>query len=313
MKVIFFGTSEFAIPSLRKLVASKHEVLAVVTQPDRKKGRHLKLSQPPIKIEALKHGIKDIYQPPDPSIGKFIENIAAYKADLFCVIAYGHILCNKVLTLPDKSCINMHGSLLPKYRGASPMHWAIVNGEKATGLSIIRMNQTMDAGDIIAQSPQIPIKATDTYLSLSEKLAQAGADLLLETIDSIEKGRATFTPQDESKTTYAPKLKKQDGLIDWKMSARQIHNRVRAFIPWPIAHTFLKGKLLRVWEARISAIKAEGKKPGEVVSKKDNKLQIATGSEVLEINRLQPANSKQMDIAAFLAGHDLKTGDTLGN
>jgi len=310
MKIIFFGTSEFAVPSLEAITRSGHDLLAVVTQPDRKKGRDLKMSSPPVKTAAKALGVKNIYQPANPCLDTFIKKLKTEKPDLFCVVSYGEILDKKLLTTPSKFCINMHGSLLPKYRGASPVHWAILDGCKRTGVTAIKMNEFMDRGDIITEKT-LSINPNDTYISLSEKLSQLGAEILLDTVDMIESGKFSLKPQDEAQASYAPKLKKKDGLIDWQLDAVQIHNRVRGLLPWPGTYTFFKGKLLKILETKLGTQAAEGK-PGEVISTEGGKICIATGSGVLNIKQVQPADSKQMEASAFLAGHKLKEGDILG-
>jgi len=214
----------------------------------------------------------------------------------------------------------MHGSLLPKYRGAAPIRWAIINGEAKTGVSVIRMDESVDTGDIILKSKQVPVKKEDTYATLSEKLSVLGADSLLKAVDLIESGKASFTPQEDSQATPAPKLTKKDGLIDWGLAAEAICNRVRALEPWPGTYTFLNGKMLKVLEAEPAALRTSdvrkfrtsdvrrAAKPGEVILAAGDDIQVATGSGVLEVTKLQLEGSKAMDARAFLAGHDLKEG-----
>ncbi|MGB2706211.1 MAG: methionyl-tRNA formyltransferase, partial [Candidatus Omnitrophota bacterium] len=236
MKIVFFGSSEFAVPSLERLLESQHQVLAVVTQPDRKKGRRrLTISATPVKRAALARGL-NILQTADLEETGTFKKLKSLKADLFVVVSFGQILTQRVLSIPKIYCINLHPSLLPKYRGAAPVNRAIMNGEKTTGLTIIKMNERMDAGDIILQRG-IPIEREDDSETLNDKLSELGAVLLLDAIRFIEEDRIAFKKQNDKKTTLAPRLKKEDGIIDWEKDARQIHNRVRGTLPWPGAYT----------------------------------------------------------------------------
>lgn len=244
MNIVFFGTSEFAMPAFRALIASKHKVLALVTQPDRKRGRSLKLSPPPTKVLALTENIQ-VYQPQDASSQESIGYLKRLNADLFIVISFGQILSRDILSIPKSCSINLHGSLLPKYRGAAPTNWAILNGDTITGVTVIRMNEKMDEGDIILKS-ETGIDDEDTNITLNEKLSSLGASVLLKAIDLIETGKASYTRQDGSKATYAPKLKKEDGLIRWDEPAFRIRNKVRGLLPWPGAYTHYEGRILKV-------------------------------------------------------------------
>ncbi len=308
MKIIFFGTSEFAIPSLRELLKSKHQVLAVVTQPDRPSGRRLKLSPPPTKVLALANGIS-VYQPEDASSHEAVDYLRKIAPDLFVVISFGQILKREVLSVPRLYAINLHGSLLPKYRGAAPTNWAVINQDRTTGVTVIRMNERMDEGDIILNR-ELDVEAQDTNITLGEKLSEIGASVLLEALENIEKDKAVFTKQDDALATYAPKLKKVDGLIDWSQSAVSIHNRVRGLIPWPGAYTYYEGKVLKIFKAVFQdAASAEDAKAGEVVDVVKNRgVVVRTGYGDLVIMHLQLEGKSILDADSFVRGHKIPRG-----
>lgn len=309
MKIVFFGTSSFAIPSLRELIGSRHEILAVVTQPDRQKGRNLKISQPPAKVLALAEGI-EVYQPDNASASDAAQYLKRLDAELFIVISFGQILKKNVLSIPKLYSLNLHGSLLPKYRGAAPTNWAIINGDKTTGITIIKMNEGMDEGDIILRK-ETGIDPEDTNITLSEKLSDLGADTLLEVIDMIDSGKKiALTKQDNAEATYAPKLKKEDGLIVWNREAVKIHNMVRGLIPWPGAYTHYDGKVLKVLKTGIPDV-ASGRDalPGTVIDVvKDKGMIVKTGSGNIAIQYLQLEGKKAMDSDAFVRGHRIGAG-----
>lgn len=312
MNIVFFGTSEFAIPAMKGLLESPHKVVAVVTQPDRKKGRSLKLSPPPTKVLALSEGLP-VYQPADASGRESIEYLKKLNADVFVVISFGQILKKEVLSVPKLYSINVHGSLLPKYRGAAPTNWAIINGDKSTGLTIIKMNERMDGGDIILKK-ETGIDKDDTNITLSEKMSSLGAEVLLGAMDIIESNKVSFQRQDDSLATYAPKLKKEDGLIDWDEDAIKIHNKVRGYIPWPGAYTHLDGKILKIWKTQISDLPSEGNiKSGTVLGVIENKgIIMKTGSKGLAITHLQIEGKKILDSDSFVRGHRITKGDRFG-
>jgi len=308
MNIVFFGTSEFAVLALRGLLDSKHKVLAVVTQPDRKKGRSLKVSPPPTKVLALTRNVP-VYQPQDASGRDSVEYLKRLGADLFVVISFGQILKAEVLAIPKFYSINLHASLLPKYRGAAPTNWALINGERSTGLTVIKMNERMDEGDIILKEP-LAIDDEDTNITLSEKLSEAGKDLLLKAMDLIGSEKATFEKQDEKEATYAPKLKKQDGLVDWNDSAHTIHDRVRGLLPWPGAYTHYEGKVLKILNTKTSDSRAEkALKYGEVADViKDKGIAVRTGSGDLIIVHLQLEGKKALNADSFVLGHRIGKG-----
>lgn len=302
MNIVFFGTSEFALMPLRAILGSRHEVSALVTQPDKKKGRKLVMSPPPTKVLALTKGVP-VYQPDDASGMESLEYLAKLKADLFVVVSFGQILKKEVLDIPKFCSINLHGSLLPKYRGAAPTNWAIINGDKSTGVTVIRMNEKMDEGDIMLKS-EIPIEDEDTNITLSEKLSELGAKLLLEAMDLIADKKEKLIKQDGSKATYAAKLKKEDGLIDWNEPAIKIHNKTRGLIPWPGAYTYMEGGILKMLNTEVVPPSDDGAGNGEIVDIVRNKgIIVRTGSGSLAIKYLQIEGKKVMDADSFARGH----------
>lgn len=309
MKIVFFGSADFAVPSLERLLDSPHEVLTVVTQPDRKKGRHLKISTTPLKKLASSKCIR-IYQPEKVSDPSSIKHLRSLSCDLFVVVSFGQILPANILGIPKHYCINLHPSLLPKYRGAAPVNWAIVNGETKTGLSIIKMNEKMDAGDIMLQK-SIGIEKEDTSETLNRRLSNLGAILLLDAIRFIEEDRITFKKQDEKKATFAPRLKKEDGLIDWKKDAREIHNMVRGLVPWPGAFTFLNNKILKIWKSDILTSR-EKLEVGKIVEIQKESFLVACGNNLLIVKELQLEGGKRMDAGSFIRGHDVQKDKFLG-
>ncbi|MDP2928672.1 MAG: methionyl-tRNA formyltransferase [Candidatus Omnitrophota bacterium] len=307
MKIVFFGTSEFAMTVLHRLIDSKHKVLALVTQPDRQKGRRLKVSPPPTKVLAMTRDIP-VYQPLDAS-GK---DSAAYlkkpNADLFVVVAFGQILKKEILEIPKIFSVNIHSSILPKYRGAAPTNWAIINGDRTSGVTIIKMNEKMDAGDIILKK-EMAIDPDDTNITLSERLATLGADALEETIELIESGRIKSVKQDDSAATLAPKLKKEDGLINWKEPAINIHNKVRGLLPWPGAYTHFKDKVLKILKTEVLESENDKGSSGEVVDIIRHKgIVVKTGEGCLLIKYVQIEAKRPFDTDAFLCGHKLELG-----
>ena len=308
MKIVFFGTSEFAIPALKSLIGSPHEVAAVVTQPDRKRGRNLKLQPPPAKVIAAAHDIP-VYQPQDASSAESVQYLRSLNAELFVVISFGQILKKGTLSLPKHGAINVHGSLLPKYRGAAPTNWAIINGEKVSGVTVIRMNERLDEGDMVLKK-ETPIDAGETNITLSEKLEELGAAALLEAIGLITAGRDRPEKQDGAKATYAAKLKKEDGLIDWSRPADEICRRIRGFIPWPGAYTHHEGKMLKILHAELHNAPAEkAGTHGEVLAVTKGKgIIVATGSGAVAIRHLQLEGKKILDADSFVRGHRIPLG-----
>ena len=309
MKLIFFGTSEIAVLPLQALAASRHDVLAVVTRPDTKKGRGLRLSASPVKIAAERLGLQ-LYQPRDLNSVQARRFLEGLKADLFVVISYGLILPRDVLEIPRLYCINLHPSLLPKYRGAAPVNWAIIEGEKTTGVSVFRLTEEMDAGDIILQQV-LTIDSKDNAQTLNKKLSGLGSKVLLRALDVIASDKVKFIPQEHCQASYAPRLKKEQGNIDWNLPAARIVNLIRGLGPWPGAFTFLGGRRLKIWEAHWSKENHPGFKPGEILLKGGFKVQTAEGSVVIET--LQPAGKCRMRSDECLSGYRLKDGQRLTN
>jgi methionyl-tRNA formyltransferase len=307
MKIVFMGTPEFAVPSLRKLAESGEEVVALVAQPDKPSGRGRKLTPPPTNQLAEKLGIP-VLQPSRIRTDEFVRELKKLNPDLICVVAYGKILPKAVLDLPRLGCVNVHASLLPEYRGAAPINWAIARGEKVTGVTTMMMDEGMDTGDILLQR-EIPIGEKDTGETLSGKLSQLGAELLIETIGLLKKEELNPQKQDESQATYAPLLKKEDGRIDWGKPAVEIGNLVRGMLPWPGAFTTLDGKLLKIFRVRVS--EGEGE-PGVVTTSDSGTLRVGSGEGTIEIEELQIEGGKRLDSKAFLAGRKIEPGTVLG-
>ncbi len=304
-RIIFFGTPTFAIPSLERLVQSEDDVIAVVTQPDREKGRGQKKSSPPVKELACQHGIS-VYQPAKVRDEMFIKALQDLESDLIVVTAFGQILPKNLLDLPKHGAINVHGSLLPQYRGAAPIAWAILRGEKKTGVTTLLMDEGMDTGDILMQA-EIPIEQEDTGETLQQKLSVLGGELLINTIAKMKEGTLVPRPQDHSKATYAPLLKKEDGRIDWKRSADEIDRQIRAFNPWPGAYTRLEKNLLKIFRAEVREGDPKGV-PGTVTWIGSDFIEVATGHGSLLMREVQPEGKRKMSVRDFLAGHKMKVG-----
>ena len=311
MRIVFFGTGDFAIPSVKRLLGSGHDMVSAVTRPDTRMGRGWKVQPAPIKaiLEKTSPGM-NVLQPEDLSDKVFMSSLEEARADVFVVIDYGCILKKDILDMPEKYCLNLHPSLLPRYRGAAPINRAILAGEKETGNTVIRMNERMDAGDIVSQETTA-IGEYEDAVSLSERLAQSGAELLIKTLDEIAGGKEKLTRQEEEKATYAPKLRKSEGRIDWNEDASSIVLKVKAFRPWPGAYTYLNGKALKVSQAAVEAISRADIPPGSVVSAGPG-LVVSAGKGAVRIAVLQSEGKKPMTSDEFLRGHDISKGTTLG-
>src|SRR3989344_5556648 len=275
MKIVFFGSDDFAVTHLEALIKSGHQVLCCVTQPDKPKGRDLKVAVSPIKDCAQKHKLP-VLQPAKLKDFEIILQLKNFQADLFIVVAYGKILPTEVLSLPKIFCVNVHGSLLPKYRGAAPINWAIINGETMTGVTIIKLSPVMDAGEIISQR-KITIERNDTAITLRKEMAKLGADLLLETLTNIEKGSFSLNAQDEQLVSFAPKLTKEHGLIPWEKNADDIARLVRGLIPWPAAYSRFGAKILKVLEALVTDVSTGKFSSGQVIDISKDGFIVATG------------------------------------
>lgn len=312
MKILFFGTSKFAVSALKKVKASGYSVLAVVTQPDRKSGRHLKMAGAPVKKEAQRLHIP-IHQPQDLSERGFVEKLKGFGADFFVVVGFGNILAKEILNIPRFCSLNIHASLLPKYRGAAPIKWALVKGEKKIGVTIMRINEELDAGDIVLQK-EIEVKASDTNQLLDNKLATIGASLLIDAIELVKKGKANFRKQNEKEVTFAPKLTKKDGKIDWNLNTSEILNKIRGLKGWPGTYTSFEGRALKIISAEAKSEKDFSRfSPGEVVVAGEKAgLIVKTGDGVLSISELQLEGKRQMSAELFLRGHKIGVGIKLG-
>jgi len=305
MRIVFMGTPDFAVPSLEALLKSDDPVVGIVTQPDRPKGRGQRLFPSPVKIVAQREGIP-LLQPMKMKDPSFMTELSAWKPDVIAVAAFGRILPPSILSLPPCGCINVHGSLLPKYRGAGPLQWALINGEAETGITTMLMDEGMDTGAMLLQEA-ITIGSEDTAGTLSPRLADLGGRLLVETLTRLKAGMLTPRPQDHDKATLAPLLKKEDGIINWTMPATSIANRIRGLTPWPGAYTF--SKMNRWTISRASVLdEATTLDPGQITALAKDAIHVATGVGVLAIRELQPANGRRMPAAQYLAGHPLQIG-----
>jgi len=310
MKIVFMGTPDFAVETLKDLLeCSKHQVAAVITQPDKPKGRGNVMQFPPVKELALKYQVP-IYQPKKVREPEFVEVLKKIQPDVIVVVAFGQILSKEILNLPKYGCINVHGSLLPSYRGAAPIQWAIINGETETGVTIIRMDDGVDTGDMMKKSV-VPIEKKDTGDSLFQKLSKLGGPLLLEVLDELEAGTAVFEKQEDSLSNYVKRLDKMTGKIDWKEPAEKIERLIRGLNSWPSAYTTLDGKTLKVWEADVLMQECAGE-CGTVVEVNKNCFFVKTGQGILAIKEVQLEGKKRMPADAFLRGYVLKTGKLLG-
>ncbi|MFA5145056.1 MAG: methionyl-tRNA formyltransferase [Candidatus Omnitrophota bacterium] len=312
MKIIFFGSSQFAVPSLEALLASGHKVSCVVTQPDRKKGRGFHLEGTLVKALASKSGIA-VYQPEVINTKESIKFLKDLSPDLFIVVSYGQILSREILEIPKIFSLNAHASLLPKYRGAAPISRAIINGDKSSGVTIMKMAEKMDAGPIILQEA-VDIEDDDTTLTLEGKLSKRAAKLLIDSLKLIENKTYNLTAQEEDKVSLAPKLKKETGLINWEMPAQDINNVVRGCVGWPGAFTYYNGKLLKIYKARVipSVSGSSNSSPGEIIKADKENIIAAAGKDNLVIEELQIEGKRRMRAEEFIAGHKIKPGEQFG-
>lgn len=324
MKIVFMGTPDFAVPALKALAESaKHEVSLVVTQPDRPRGRSGKPAPSDVKLCAEQYGIP-VFQPEKVREEAAMERLRRENADIFVVAAFGQLLPKTILEMPRFGCINIHGSLLPAYRGAAPVQWAVLDGQKEAGDTIMQMNEGLDTGDILMQE-SIPLSADETAGSLYDKLSSMGGPLLLKALDAIEAGTVTPVPQEDSGTHYAKMLRKEMGNIDWTKSAEEIGRLVRGLNPWPSAYTHWNGKMLKIWMAEpvtqeeLSALGCDEKngmdlkeaQPGTVMIVTKDTLMVQTGDGLLALTELQMEGKKRMPVQAFLMGCRMQTGEKL--
>lgn len=312
LRIVFMGTPAFAVPTLQKLLDGEDFVVGVYTQPDQPSGRRMILQAPPVKQLADAHRIP-VFQPAKLRTPEALEPLRTWQPDLIVVVAYGKILPNSVLTLPPLGCINVHASLLPKYRGAAPIQWAIANGEKETGVTIMHITERMDAGDILLQK-SLPIAEEDTGGSLHDKLSTLGAEALSEALSLLKRKQLIARPQNEADVTYAPIIKKEDGRIDWSWSAVTIERRIRAFNPWPSAYTTLEGKLLKIFKAHPEKVVVHSyTNYGTVTEMSPVHLFVATGEGQLSLLEVQLEGKRRMPIEEFLRGHAIQPGMRLGS
>ncbi|MCD8123291.1 MAG: methionyl-tRNA formyltransferase [Clostridiales bacterium] len=312
MRIVFMGTPDFSVPTLKSLLDSRHQVIAVVTQPDKPKGRGRAVAMSPVKECALEHGIP-VYQPVRARDETFIREMEALAPDVMVVIAFGQILSQDLLDVPRYGCVNIHASLLPKYRGASPIQWAVLNGDEETGVTTMQMAAGMDTGDIL-ETVTVRLDPKETGGSLFDRLSQLEGNLILSTLERMEQGTIVPQPQNDAEATYVKKIPKTMGEIDWSSDASSIERLVRGLNPWPSAYTHVGGKMLKIWEADVLPEDASANivEPGTVLEASGSSLLVAAGRGVLKITSLQLEGKKRMDTAAFLRGYSLKTGDRMG-
>lgn len=310
MRIVFMGTPDFSVPALKALVEVGHEVAAVVTQPDRPRGRGKELQMTPVKVQALAYGIP-VYQPEKVKDPAFVEILRNLQPEVIVVIAFGQILSRDILDLPPYGCINIHASLLPKYRGAAPIQWAVIDGEKETGVTTMMMDVGLDTGDMLEKTV-IPLDPKETGGSLFDKLSQAGGPLILSTLEKLKAGTAVRTPQTDEDSTYAKMLTKSLGQIDWSMEAAAIERLIRGLNPWPSAYTFVHGKTLKIWDADVLKESSDGAAPGQIIRTDPHSLIVAAGEALLSIRELQLEGKKRMDVETFLRGYTIEKGEILG-
>lgn len=309
MRLLFMGTPQFAVPALRKLLSSPHQVLAVFARPDKPSGRGEKLSLSPVKQTALEFRVP-VYQPEKLNFDLWQPTFSAIGADAFVVVAYGKILPAWLLQVPRFGALNLHASLLPKYRGAAPIHWAIANGETVTGVTTMKLDIGMDTGDLLLMR-ETPIGFHETLLEIYDRLAMIGADLMQETLDRIERGELKSIPQDHHQATYAPILKKSDGLLNWESSSNQLYNRIRAFNPWPGTFTTLAGQTLRIWRATPVDFFGQSPPPGTLSHDHSMGAVVACGAGFLQLLEVQLENRKKTNASDFLHGIRLARNQTI--
>lgn len=317
MRIVFMGTPDFSVGTLEALIEAGHEIALVVTQPDKQQGRGKAFKAPPVKECALAHGLA-VYQPKRVREPECVAYLKSFAPDMIVVVAFGQILSREILELPKYCCVNVHASLLPKYRGAAPIQWAVIQGERVTGVTTMRMDEGIDTGDMI-DTIEVPLAEDETGGSLFDKLARAGAELCVETLASIEAGTAVYTPQDHGAATHTGMIKKQLGQMDFSKRAMELERLVRGLNPWPSAYTFCKGKALKIWKSRVVE---EAAQPEHILPKNwetgavhlagKNRLLVKCKEGWLELLEVQLEGKKRMDVASFLRGYPLEDGDCLG-
>ena len=312
MKVVYMGTPDFSVGALEAIINSGHEVTAVVTQPDKPKGRSKELQISPVKACALKYNLP-VFQPVKIKETEAIAKLREFEADIFVVAAFGQILSKEILTMPKYGCINIHASLLPKYRGASPIQWAVLNGEEVSGVTIMQMDEGIDTGDILMQET-VTLDVKETGESLFDKLAVCGADLIVKALDAIEAGEVTPIKQDEAASTHVGMLKKEFGRMDFSQDAVVLERKIRGLNSWPSAYTYFKGKTLKIWDADVADASGFAKAQcGEVVDVTKDSFLVMTGNGLLAIKDVQLEGKKRMDVKSFLLGNTIEKGMVFPN
>lgn len=306
MRIIFMGTPDFSVGTLEALVEAGHEVCLVVTQPDKPKGRGKEMQYTPVKEAALKHGI-EVYQPRRIREAECVEKLRQYNADIMVVIAFGQIIPKEILEMVPYGCVNVHASLLPKYRGAAPIQWSIIDGEAVTGVTTMQMDEGLDTGDMLLKT-EVPITAEETGESLHDKLARAGAALCVETLAKLQEGSIVPEKQGESPTAYAKMLDKKLGNIDWTKSAVEIERLVRGLNSWPSAYTYWNKKVVKIWKASVTD-ENSNEQVGTVVKVEKDGFYVQTGNGILKVLELQIPGKKRMDAGAFLRGYTIEPGE----
>ena len=310
MRVVFMGTPDFATGTLEEIVKSGYDVVGVVTQPDKPKGRGKNLMPTPVKEVALKYSLP-VYQPKRAKDPEFIETLRGLKPDVIVVAAFGQIITKEILEMPRFGCVNVHASLLPAYRGAAPIQWAVINGDKESGVTIMQMDEGIDTGDMM-DKVIVPIAEDETGGSLFDKLSHTGAKLCVKVLRDLEEGKAVRKKQPEESTTpYAKMIDKKMGEVDWKKSAKEIEQLIRGLNPWPSAYTKVHGKTLKLWKAKV-LLETSQMNPGQIVKVTKDSLAVQTGQGMLEIQELQLEGKKRMDTSSFLRGYALAEGESLG-
>ena len=309
MKIVYMGTPDFAVAPLEALIKAGHQVTAVVTQPDKQKGRGKEVQMTPVKECALKYNIP-VFQPVKIKEKEAVDRLREYPADIFVIAAFGQLLSEEILKMPPFGCVNIHASLLPAYRGAAPIQWVILNGEKETGVTIMQMEKGLDTGDMLLKKA-IPIEPKETGESLHDKLMEIGAELIVEALPLIESGAIIPEKQEDSKSSYASRLNKEMGHIDWNKDAEELERLVRGLNSWPSAYTSYRGKTLKIWEADVIG-EQSGKLPGEITQVGKDFVDVACGKDILRIYSLQLEGKKRMAVKDFLLGYEIKPGMMLG-
>ncbi len=309
MRIVFMGTPDFAVPSLQSLIYEGYEIVGIVTQPDRPKGRKQELTPSPVKIVAVENGI-EVYQPNKIRAEEAIEKVISWNPDLIVTAAYGQIIPDAILKSPKYKAINVHASLLPKFRGAAPIHQSIIQGEKETGVTIMYMVKELDAGDMLS-SAKIPIEKEDNVGSLHDKLSIVGAKLLIDTIKQIEAGTVTPIAQNHEEATFAPTLKREDERIDWNQTSMEVYNQIRGLNPWPVAYTHFRNEVFKIWWAEPVDYQ-HNELPGTVLKTDKNLCIVATKDGGISLIEVQPAGKRKMNIQSFLQGANVEVGEKLG-